>query len=83
MIIKTRIEEVNGRKAKVSGRVEDVNGKILVEASATFVQPRYAKLLNSAHLRQAMGEPTTSPKGSVEPVLLADGQDLNPGRKHR
>ncbi|EDR01701.1 uncharacterized protein LACBIDRAFT_310730 [Laccaria bicolor S238N-H82] len=47
--------------------------------SAIFVQPLSAKLLHSVQLKQAMGEP---PK-SDEPVLLADGQDLNPKHKHR
>lgn len=41
--------------------------------SATFVQPRYAKLLSSKALRDAMGE---APKD--EPVLLADGQKIKP-----
>lgn len=41
--------------------------------SAIFVQPRYAKLLNTQQLRQAMGEP---PK-SNDPVHLADGEKLN------
>ncbi|KDR70026.1 hypothetical protein GALMADRAFT_255394 [Galerina marginata CBS 339.88] len=82
VVIKTHIGEVKGRKATVSGRVEDLQGKVLVEASATFIQPRYAKVLHSAQLRKAMGEPPAS-KDHDEPVLLADGQDLNPGHKHR
>ncbi|PPQ88271.1 hypothetical protein CVT25_005434 [Psilocybe cyanescens] len=82
VVIKTRIQDVKGRKATVSGRVEDLNGTLLVEASAMFVQPRYAKLLHSAQLRKAMGEPPAS-KDHEEPVLLADGQDLNPKHKHR
>lgn len=57
MVIKTRIEEIKGRKVIASGRIEDLNGTVLVEASSTFVQPRYAKLLHSAQLRKAMGEP--------------------------
>ena len=77
MVIKIRIEEVKGRKATVSGRVEDLNGTVLVEASSTFVQPRYAKLLQSAELRKAMGEPPSS--GCVLP---ANNQDLNPGHKN-
>jgi hypothetical protein len=52
--------------------VEDLQGTLLVDASATFVQPKYAKLLNSAVLKQAMGEPT-SPD---QPVLLANGEKL-------
>ena len=82
MVIKTRIQEVKGRKATVSGTVEDLQGNVLVEASATFVQPRYAKLLHSAHLRKAMGEPPAS-KEHEEPILLADGKDLNSAHLHR
>lgn len=68
MVAKVRIEEVKGRKAIVSGRIEDLNGTVLVEASSTFVQPRYAKLLlHSADLRKMMGEPPTSV--SSAPVL--------------
>ena len=83
MVIKIRIEEVKGRKATVTGRVEDLNGTVLVEASSTFVQPRYAKLLQSAELRKALGEPTTtssssSSSGSANPVLPAAGRNLNP-----
>lgn len=79
VVIKTSLQEVKGRKATVTGRVEDLDGTLLVEATAIFVQPLYAKLLHSAQLKKAMGEP---PK-SDEPVLLADGQDLNPKHKHR
>jgi len=78
VVIRTRIEEVKGRKVNASAHVEDLHGKLLVEASATFVQPRYAKFLHSAELRKAMGEPLSR---SAELVLLADGQDLNPGHK--
>ena len=56
MVVKVHIEEVKGRKAIVSGRIEDLNGTVLVEASSTFVQPRYAKLLHSADLSKMMGE---------------------------
>ena len=82
IVIKTRIREVKGRKATVSGTVEDLQGTVLVEASAMFVQPRYAKLLHGAQLRKAMGEPPAS-KEHEEPVLLADGKDLNPGHLQR
>ncbi|KAF9561491.1 Thioesterase/thiol ester dehydrase-isomerase [Agrocybe pediades] len=82
VVIKTKIDQLKGRKATVTGRVEDLNGTVLVEASATFVQPRYAKLLHSNQLRKAMGEPPAS-KEHEEPVLLADGQDLNKVHKHR
>ena len=73
VVVKIRIEEVKGRKAIASGRIEDLNGTVLVEASSTFVQPRYAKLLHSADLRKLMGEPPSS--GSSASVLT---QDLKP-----
>ncbi|TFK33789.1 HotDog domain-containing protein [Crucibulum laeve] len=72
VVIKINLLETKGRKAMVSGRIENLNGTLLVEATATFVQPRYAKLLQTAQLRQAMGE---APK-SDEPVLLADGENI-------
>ncbi|KAJ7250677.1 HotDog domain-containing protein [Mycena rebaudengoi] len=70
VVVKTQAEQVNGRKVTAVGRVEDLKGTLLVEAHALFVQPRYAKLLNSSLVRQHMGEP---PK---EPILLADGGKL-------
>ena len=83
MVIKTRIEEMKGRKVIASGHIEDLTGKILVEASATFVQPRYAKLLRSTQLHKAMGErpPELSSKleGSAEQVSLSNAQDLKAG----
>jgi len=69
IVIRTFLTEAKGRKVTVSGRVEDLNGTVLVEATATFVQPRYAKLLNTEALKQAMGEPPQSPV----PVHLGDG----------
>ncbi|TFK24331.1 mitochondrial protein [Coprinopsis marcescibilis] len=79
VVIKTKLDEVKGRKAMVSGSIESLDGTVLVEASAMFVQPRYAKLLHSQQLRKAMGEQ----QNPDQPILLADGQDLNPHYKHR
>ncbi|GLB36866.1 putative thioesterase superfamily protein [Lyophyllum shimeji] len=70
VVIRTFLEEAKGRKVTVNGRVEGLDGTVLVEAKATFVQPRYAKLLNTEALKQAMGEP---PKSDT-PVHLGDGQ---------
>ncbi|KDQ32477.1 hypothetical protein PLEOSDRAFT_1087490 [Pleurotus ostreatus PC15] len=72
ILIKTKLVEAKGRKARVSGVVEDLEGNILVEATATFVQPRYAKLLKPEVLKHAMGEPAHS----HEPVLIADGEKM-------
>ncbi|KAH7906294.1 HotDog domain-containing protein [Hygrophoropsis aurantiaca] len=70
IVVRIFLTEKRGRKAMVSGRVEDLKGNILVEASATFVQPRYSSLLSNSMVKQAMGEP--EPKSSA-PVLLAEG----------
>nr|WHE05773.1 thioesterase/thiol ester dehydrase-isomerase [Flammulina filiformis] len=65
VVIRTRVDEVKGRKVFVSGAVEDLEGKVLVEATAMFVQPKYAHLLNKKTIAEAVGEQT--------PV---DGEDL-------
>ncbi|KAJ7288631.1 HotDog domain-containing protein [Mycena rebaudengoi] len=65
VIIKTQLVDVKGRKVTVSGRVEDLEGTLLVEATALFIQPRYAKLLNPTLVQQHIGE---APK---EPVPVA------------
>ncbi|KAJ7869011.1 HotDog domain-containing protein [Mycena leptocephala] len=70
VVLKTQLVEVKGRKATVSGRVEDLQGNLLVEATALFIQPRYAKLLDPLLIRQNLGEP---PKASV---LIGDGVKL-------
>ncbi|KAF8873076.1 mitochondrial protein [Infundibulicybe gibba] len=72
VVIKTTLIETKGRKSVVSGRVEDLQGTLLVEANATFVQPKYAKMLNTAALKQAIGEPSDADV----PVHLADGEKL-------
>ncbi|KIK91808.1 hypothetical protein PAXRUDRAFT_830518 [Paxillus rubicundulus Ve08.2h10] len=70
IVIKVRLDEKNGRKAKVSGRVEDLKGNLLVEASATFVQPKYSSMLSNSVVKQAMGEPEPRKKNQV---LLSEG----------
>ena len=97
IVLKIHLDEAQGRKAKVTGTVEDMNGKVLVEAkyvflhssfffmplimwlsaySALFVQPRYAKLLNSTAVRHMLGEPSKkdhSTEGVPVPVTLPGG----------
>ncbi|KAI0712816.1 Thioesterase/thiol ester dehydrase-isomerase [Cerioporus squamosus] len=60
IVIKVKLDEAQGRKARVSGTVEDMAGNVLAEANALFVQPRYAKLLNSTAVRHMLGEPSHS-----------------------
>ncbi|TBU40841.1 Thioesterase/thiol ester dehydrase-isomerase [Dichomitus squalens] len=72
IVIKVRLDEAQGRKSRVSGVVEDMAGNVLVEANALFIQPRYAKLLNSTAVRHMLGEPSHSKEpitpGAVAPV---------------
>ncbi|KAF7353969.1 4HBT domain-containing protein [Mycena venus] len=69
VIIKSELVELKGRKAFVAGRVETLDGTLLVEADGLFIQPRYAKLLNTAVIRQHMGDPPPP-----EPALVGEGQ---------
>ncbi|KDQ65077.1 hypothetical protein JAAARDRAFT_28741 [Jaapia argillacea MUCL 33604] len=74
IVMKTRLIEAKGRKTQVSARLEDLQGTLLAEASATFVQPKYSKLLNTSHIRAAMGENPKSDvpivEGAVAPVPM-------------
>ncbi|KAI0743203.1 hypothetical protein BC629DRAFT_1614492, partial [Irpex lacteus] len=45
------------RKLQVSGRIGDIEGMVLVEAQALFVQPWYTKLLSSQRLHRHIGRP--------------------------
>ncbi|KAG7442807.1 Thioesterase/thiol ester dehydrase-isomerase, partial [Guyanagaster necrorhizus] len=57
VVIKTSLQELQGRKITVTGRIEDLEGKVLVEASALFVQPKYSGMLNKRPLHEALGMP--------------------------
>ncbi|GJJ13031.1 hypothetical protein Clacol_007280 [Clathrus columnatus] len=45
VIMKTKLVELKGRKAVVDGRIEDLDGKVLVEARGIFVEPKLAAQL--------------------------------------
>ncbi|KAF9268997.1 Thioesterase/thiol ester dehydrase-isomerase [Marasmius fiardii PR-910] len=74
IVVRTELIGVQGRRAEVKGRIEDLSGTLLVDATATFVQPRYAKLLNKAAIKQVMGAPPSDEHAPV--VHLADGENL-------
>ncbi|KAF8209508.1 HotDog domain-containing protein [Mycena galopus ATCC 62051] len=71
VIMKTELVEVKGRKAVAAGRVETLDGTLLVEADALFIQPRYAKLLSSSVIRKHMGEPLPP-----DPLVVGQGKDM-------
>lgn len=56
VMVKVDLDSAQGRKAKVTGRIENLSGAVLADASALFVQPKYAsELLDRTTLEQAMG----------------------------
>ncbi|KAF7317563.1 4HBT domain-containing protein [Mycena kentingensis (nom. inval.)] len=48
------------RKCLVKGTIESLDGTLLVEGDALFVQPRYAKLLNARVVAEQIGAPPAS-----------------------
>ncbi|KAG0704964.1 HotDog domain-containing protein [Suillus ampliporus] len=67
IVVRISLIDKAGRKSKVIGKVEDLKGNVLVEAHATFVQPKYAHLLKSKAVQQMMGHPEPA---KPTPVLL-------------
>jgi len=48
VVVKTRLVELKGRKAVVHGQIEDLQGTILVQAKALFIEPKMAGALSAA-----------------------------------
>ncbi|KAB5588890.1 Glycoside hydrolase family 13 protein [Ceratobasidium theobromae] len=57
IVIHTRLDKANGRKVNVSGSISSAESKeVLTEATALFVQPKYAHLLNaSGEIEKVLG----------------------------
>jgi len=70
IVIHTKLISAEGRKSKVTGTISSLDGTLLAEADALFVEPRYAKLLNVKAINRALGEPGDAPVlvGSAAPV---------------
>ncbi|SJX62066.1 uncharacterized protein SRS1_10708 [Sporisorium reilianum f. sp. reilianum] len=55
VVLQTELIEQRGRKAVVKGTVTDVDGKLLLECRAIFVEPRYARyFLDAKAIKQAI-----------------------------
>lgn len=54
VVIKVQVVEQKGRKIRVQGRVESLEGQLLVEADALFVEPKMAKFLSSSSVKEAL-----------------------------
>jgi len=52
--------EVKGRRITIQGRVEDLEGKLFVEAKAIFVQPKFAHIVLSLVPMSALGARSTN-----------------------
>lgn len=55
VVMRIRLLEAKGRKVRVSGTVEDLDGNVLIESSGLFVQPRYARFLNKSAVLERIG----------------------------
>ncbi|KIJ56352.1 hypothetical protein M422DRAFT_219492 [Sphaerobolus stellatus SS14] len=47
IVMKTKLIERKGRKAIVQGQIEDLDGNVLVEAKALFIEPKLVSQLNA------------------------------------
>jgi len=65
VIIKCKIESAKGRKAVVSSRVEDLQGNVLIDASAVFIEPKYANLLKAVSSVGVLVGTKPEPPGSA------------------
>ncbi|KAH9050031.1 mitochondrial protein [Lactarius hengduanensis] len=72
VVMRIRLLEAKGRKVRVSGTVEDLDGNVLIEASGLFVQPRYARFLNKSAVAERIGANPVSEM--PKPVLRAPGK---------
>ncbi|KDE04803.1 hypothetical protein MVLG_04767 [Microbotryum lychnidis-dioicae p1A1 Lamole] len=52
VVIRTEFVRQEGRKVWVKGQIEDLEGMVLVQAEALFVEPKMAKFLSSSSVRE-------------------------------
>jgi len=80
IVVKTYLTEQKGRKAVVSARVEDMEGNVLQDATAIFVQPKYANLLNAGPIAAMVGQkPSIKNNTPVVPSPVAEEAGLIKG----
>lgn len=54
IVVRTRRVDAKGRKATVEGSIEDLQGNTLVQAKAIFVEPKFAKFLDTSLVKDIM-----------------------------
>ncbi|SCV69471.1 BQ2448_2491 [Microbotryum intermedium] len=52
VVVRTEWVRQEGRKVWVQGQIEDLDGQVLVQADALFVEPKMAKFLSSSSVRE-------------------------------
>ncbi|KAK1921685.1 HotDog domain-containing protein [Papiliotrema laurentii] len=71
VIVRTKLDNVKGRKAVVSGTMETLDGEKVAEANGLFIEPKWAQFLQSSGVVEALGRPMPNPMAS--PGIM-DGQ---------
>ncbi|CAK9786891.1 unnamed protein product [Cutaneotrichosporon oleaginosum] len=57
VVVRTRLDAKKGRKVVVSGSMETLDGERLADATAIFVEPKWAQFLQSSGVTDALGAP--------------------------
>jgi len=61
VVIRTKLDRLDGRKAEVYGVLEGENGEVLCSATALFVEPKWAKYLVNSGVSAALGSRPAGP----------------------
>ncbi|KAI9636278.1 HotDog domain-containing protein [Dioszegia hungarica] len=71
VVVRTKLDSVNGRKVMVSGTMETLEGEKIAEATALFVEPKWANFLQSSGVTAALGRPLPSSSPATTPAVYA------------
>lgn len=61
LVVRVSLKEMQGRKSWTTAKIETLDGTLLADASALFIEPKYAKLLSKSGVREALGAPDKLP----------------------
>lgn len=70
VVLRTKLDTIDGRKARVSGTMETLDGDRLAEASGLFIEPKWAQFLQNSGVHSALGRPFPNP--SKPPSIMDD-----------
>lgn len=66
VVVKTRLDQKKGRKVVVSGSMETLDGELIADAKAIFVEPKWAQFLQSSGVTDALGAPSQEAQAAAE-----------------